>query len=240
MRRADRLFAIVQALRGRRLTTAHQLAERLSVSARTIYRDVQDLSLSGVPIVGEAGVGYSLKKGFDLPPIMFDSDEIEALLIGARMVGAWGGTQLAQSAERAMEKIAAVLPENRRVILDATQIFAPSFHVNAEVGVRFEALRNAIAARQYVMMAYAAAEQSKVTMRRVRPLALYFWGERWTLAAWCEVRNDFRSFRLDRISTFEVESQVFALEAGKSLADFVRKNELEAKSGKFMSEDSRK
>ena len=226
MRRADRLFAIVQALQGRRLTTARQLAERLSVSERTIYRDVQDLSLSGVPVVGEAGVGYSLKKGFDLPPIMFDNDEIEALLIGARMVGAWGGTTLAASAERAMEKIAAVLPENRRVILDATQVFAPSFHVNTEVGKRFEALRLAIAARQYVGMAYTAAEQKNATTRRVRPLALYFWGEHWTLAAWCEIRNDFRSFRLDRIATLTVEAAVFSLEAGKSLADFVRQDEL--------------
>ena len=92
MRRADRLFEIVQILRGRRLTTARYLAERLQVSDRTIYRDVQDLCLSGVPIMGEAGVGYALKKGFDLPPLMFDYDEVEALLIGARMVSAWGGS----------------------------------------------------------------------------------------------------------------------------------------------------
>ena len=103
MRRADRLFEIVQILRGRRLTTAHYLAERLGVSDRTIYRDVQDLSLSGVPILGEAGVGYALKKGFDLPPLMFDYDEVEALLIGARMASAYGGKELAKSAVRAME-----------------------------------------------------------------------------------------------------------------------------------------
>ncbi len=223
MRRADRLFAIVQALRGRRLTTARQLAERLSVSERTIYRDIQDLSLSGVPIVGEAGVGYSLKKGFDLPPIMFDNDEIEALLIGARMVGAWGGTALAQSAERAMEKIASVLPENRRMILDATQVFAPSFHVNAEVGKRFEALRQAIAGRYYVALDYVAAEQTNATARRIRPLALYFWGERWTLGAWCETRGDFRSFRLDRIERLEVEAAMFVHETGMGLADFRRR-----------------
>ncbi len=229
MRRADRLFAIVQALQGRRLTTARQLADRLSVSERTIYRDIQDLSLTGVPVIGEAGVGYSLKKGFDLPPIMFDSDEIEALLIGARMVGAWGGTTLAASAERAMEKIAAVLPDRRRVAMEATQVYAPSFHVNAEVGKRFELLRLAIAARQYAALVYTAAQQKNAITRRVRPLALYFWGEHWTLAAWCEVRNDFRSFRLDRISTFTVESQIFALEAGKSLADFVRRDELEVR-----------
>src|SRR6185369_13792433 len=130
MRRADRLFEIVQILRGRRLTTARYLAERLHVSERTIYRDVQDLSLSGVPVLGEAGVGYALKKGFDLPPLMFDYDEVEALLIGARMASAYGSQELAKSAVRAMEKIAAVLPDNRRAALETTQVYVPDFHVD--------------------------------------------------------------------------------------------------------------
>jgi predicted DNA-binding transcriptional regulator YafY len=221
MRRADRLFAIVQALRGRRLTTAKQLADRLNVSERTIYRDIQDLSLSGVPILGEAGVGYVLKKGFDLPPLMFDYDEVEALLIGARMVGAWGSTPLANSAERAMEKIAAVLPESRRMAMDATQIYAPNFHVNQEIGQRFESLRHAIRSRQFATIRYES-EDKKQTGRRIRPLALHFWGERWTLAAWCELRKDFRAFRLDRMSELNVSENTFAHEAGKTWADYLR------------------
>jgi predicted DNA-binding transcriptional regulator YafY len=227
MRRADRLFAIVQALRGRRLTTAKQLADRLSVSERTIYRDIQDLSLSGMPILGEAGVGYVLKKGFDLPPLMFDYDEVEALLIGARMVGAWGSTPLANSAERAMQKIAAVLPESRRMAMDATQIYAPSFHVNQEIGQRFELLRHAIRSRQFATIQYEN-EDKKQTERRIRPLALHFWGERWTLAAWCELRKDFRAFRLDRMSKLNVSENIFAHEAGKTLADYLRMVETDA------------
>lgn len=221
MRRADRLFAIVQALRGRRLTTARQLADRLHVSERTIYRDMQDLSLSGIPIVGEAGVGYVLKKGFDLPPLMFDYDEVEALLIGARMVGAWSSTPLAKSAERAMEKIAAVLPESRRNAIDATQVYAPNFHVDQAVGQRFEMLRHAIRSRQLTAIRYET-EDKKQSARSVRPLALHFWGERWTLAAWCELRNDFRAFRLDRIRELNVSERTFAQEAGKTLADYLR------------------
>src|SRR5437867_2624804 len=110
MRRADRLFQIVQFLRGRRLTTAAFLAGRLGVSLRTVYRDVRDLSLSGVPVEGEAGVGYRLRAGFDVPPLMFTLNEIEALAVGARMVEAWGGPVLADSARTAIEQIVAPLP----------------------------------------------------------------------------------------------------------------------------------
>ncbi len=111
MRRADRLFQIVQSLRGGRLVTARQLSERLEVSERTIYRDVADLVGSGVPVEGEAGVGYILRDGFDLPPLMFTRDEIVALVAGARLIRAWGGQDMARAAEEALVKITAFLPE---------------------------------------------------------------------------------------------------------------------------------
>lgn len=221
MRRADRLFEIVQILRGRRLTTARYLAERLNVSDRTIYRDVQDLSLSGVPILGEAGVGYALKKGFDLPPLMFDYDEVEALLIGARMASAYGGKELAKSAVRAMEKIAAVLPDNRRAALETTQVYVPDFHVDRDVAQRFEQLRQAIKSRQFVYIDYVT-EDRRESQRELRPVALHFWGERWTLAAWCELRRAFRMFRLDRMRELQVRDRTFRDEPGKTIADFLR------------------
>src|SRR3977135_3330410 len=130
MRRADRLFQIVQFLRGRRLTTAGLLAGRLGVSLRTVYRDVRDLSLSGVPVEGEAGVGYRLRAGFDVPPLMFTLNEIEALAVGARMVEAWGGPVLADSARTAIEKIVAALPADRRIAVEKTGLYAPGFHVD--------------------------------------------------------------------------------------------------------------
>jgi biotin operon repressor len=145
VRRADRLFRIVQYLRGRRLTTAAFLAGRLGVSLRTVYRDVRDLSLSGVPVEGEAGVGYRLKAGFDVPPLMFTLNEIEALAIGARMVEAWGGPVLADSARTAIEKIVAALPAERRMAVEQTRLYAPNFHVNAAAMARLEAVpRSAI------------------------------------------------------------------------------------------------
>ncbi len=221
MRRADRLFEIVQILRGRRLTTARYLAERLAVSERTIYRDVQDLSLSGVPVLGEAGIGYTLRKGFDVPPLMFDYEEVEALLIGARMAGAYGSKQLARSAERAMEKIAAVLPDNRRAALETTQVFVPDFQLDRQVAERFELLRQAIRARQFVHIDYVT-EDKRESQRELRPVALHFWGERWTLAAWCELRQAFRMFRLDRMRELKPLDRQFRDEAGKTIADFLR------------------
>src|SRR5712692_5456902 len=207
MRRADRLFQIVQFLRGRRLTTAAHLAGRLGVSLRTVYRDVRDLSLSGVPVEGEAGVGYRLRAGFDVPPLMFTLDEIEALAVGARMVEAWGGPVLAESARTAIEKIVAALPADRRLAIERTRLYAPSFHVDRQSMERLEAVRDA---------------GEKASRRDVWPLALYFWGRTWTLGAWCEKREDFRNFRVDRIAGLEALERRYPDEAGKRLADFIR------------------
>jgi predicted DNA-binding transcriptional regulator YafY len=222
MRRADRLFEIVQYLRGRRLTTARQLAEWLAVSERTIYRDVADLTASGVPIDGEAGVGYRIKPGFDLPPLMFSLNEIEALTIGARFVESWGGPGLAQGARSALAKIAAALPRDKRAALEASRLFAPGFFVDPVPGERLEAMRQALAERRVARLEYKDGD-GRTSQRRVRPLGLYFWGEAWSLAAWCELREDFRNFRLDRIVDLALLPERFADEPGRRLEDFVRR-----------------
>src|SRR3954467_9400707 len=129
MRRADRLFRIVQRLRRRGATTARDLAQALGGSERAVYRDVRDLLLSGVPIQGEAGVGYALDRSFDLPPLMFDEEEIEALVLGARIVGAWADSKLARSAEGRFEEIEALLPSHLKDKLAATPLYALDFHV---------------------------------------------------------------------------------------------------------------
>ena len=224
MRRADRLFQIVQILRARRLTTARQLAERLEVSERTVYRDIQDLSLSGVPILGEAGVGYTLKRGYDLPPLMFDYDEVEALVLGARMVAAWTSTPLATSAHQALEKIAAVLPERRRDAMEKLRVFVPAFHIAPQLGACFEVMRRAVREQTVLDLTYRT-ESGSESCRTVRPLAVYFWGERWTLAAWCELRDDFRNFRLDRMTAASPLPRTFASEPGKTLEDFLNRME---------------
>ena len=221
MRRADRLFAIVQYLRGRRLTTAAQLASWLEVSERTVYRDIASLSASGVPIDGEAGVGYRIRAEFDLPPLMFTFDEVDALAIGARFVEAWGGPKLAGGARSALAKIAAALPADKRVALERSPLFAPGFFVDPKPGERLDALRRAIAEQAFADLDYKDAA-GEITRRRVRPLGLYFWGDVWTLAAWCELRQDFRNFRLDRIAGVQSANR-YPDEAGKRLEDFLRK-----------------
>ena len=221
MRRADRLFEIVHHLRGRRLTTAAQLARWLEVSERTIYRDIADLLASGIPIDGEAGVGYRLHPDFDLPPIMFTHNEIEALVIGARIVESWGGPGLGQGARSALAKIATVLPKEKRTALEASRLFSPDFFINPQVGAQMDALRGAINGCRYVDLAYRDVD-GRETRRRVRSLGLFFWGDAWTLGGWCELRQDFRNFRLDRILENVVEEARFPDEAGRRLADYLR------------------
>jgi predicted DNA-binding transcriptional regulator YafY len=220
MRRADRLFRIVQYLRGRRLTTAQQLAHWLQVSERTIYRDVRDLSITGTPIEGEAGVGYRLKDGMELPPLQFELEEIEALVLGARMVEAWSGPQLGAAAVAALAKVASALPADRRRWLETSRAYVPAMHIPKQIGERFEKLRYAIRERRVVDFVYAD-DKKQLTGRCVRPLSLYFWGEHWTLGAWCELRKDFRSFRIDRVIRLKLSDRKFNDEAGKRLSDFL-------------------
>ena len=219
MRRADRLFQIVQHLRGGRLLTARTLADRLEVSERTIYRDIADLQGTGVPIDGEAGVGYLMREGFDLPPLMFTRDEIVALVAGARLIRAWGGTDMARAAEEALVKISSVLPEAERDRAQTVQIHAMNMpELDTATRDRIDALERAAESRLRLVLDYAD-EAGRQTERPVRPLGLWFWGKVWTLIGWCELRDDFRMFRVDRISAHREDGQ-FRHEPGKRLTDF--------------------
>jgi predicted DNA-binding transcriptional regulator YafY len=219
MRRADRLFQIVQHLRGGRLVTARRLAERLEVCERTVYRDIRDLTLSGVPIEGEAGIGFVLRHGFDVPPLMFTREEIEALVLGARMVQAFAGERLADSAKEALAKIEAAVPDKLRQDLNASRLFAPNVPRAPEP---IDLVRAAIHESRKIECAYTR-EDGKSSMRVLHPLGLYFWGRVWTLAAWCEMREDYRSFRLDRMTDLRVLDRQFEERPGHSLADFLKK-----------------
>ncbi len=221
MRRADRLFQIVQYLRGGRLVTAAKLAETLEVSERTIYRDIADLQASGVPIDGEAGVGYVMRDGYDLPPLMFNRDEIVALVAGARLVRAWGGAEMARAAEEALVKIESVLPDTERDRANQVQIHAIAQEMTPQVRGRIDEIERAVEKRQRLALSYVDAED-RSTKRTVRPLGLWFWGKVWTLVAWCELRDDFRMFRLDRIARMDKGGGLFRPERGKTLTDFYR------------------
>jgi predicted DNA-binding transcriptional regulator YafY len=228
VRRADRLFQIVQHLRlWRNGATARELAHKLAVSERTIYRDMQDLGRSGVPIEGEAGVGYILR-GFDVPPLMFTREEIEALVIGARMVETWTTDQLSAAARQALAKIEAVLPERLRAELSKPRIYAIDLRAEQHVRVQLHAIRQAIAESRRIEFGYRkergqdSQERGEHTRRCVQPLGLYFWGNVWTMASWCELRDDFRNFRLDRM-TGVAAGVPFEAKPGRTLDDFLER-----------------
>ena len=210
MRRADRLFLIIHALRGRRTALPSRgLAETLGVSQRTVYRDVADLQRSGVPIEGEAGIGYVLRKGSDIPPLMFQPDELEALVVGSRFVQAFAGERLSRAADAALIKINAVLPGELRERSDRSRVFAPDFGQHAALKAHIDDIHAAIAERRVVRLDYSD-EKGNVSTREIQPLCLAFWGGSWTLGAWCRLRCDFRNFRLDRIRACCVSELVFA------------------------------
>src|ERR1700677_4722831 len=181
MRRADRLFQIVQHLRARRLSTAAQLADLLSVSERTIYRDIRDLSLSGIPVQGEAGAGYSLDRSFDLPALMCTPDEVEAVVVGLRMAQAFAGHRLSDASVTALDKVILARPKHRRAEVERPPIFVPAVDAHQQGDALRETFTAAINDKAVLRLTYADDNQNQ-SQRTVQPLALNFWGSVWTLA----------------------------------------------------------
>ena len=197
MRKSERLFQLVTLLQGRRMAmTGQALAEKLGVGIRTVYRDIQALVLSGVPIDGEAGVGYRLRKGYDLPPLMFEMDEVTALLAGNRMVQAWTDPSLAEAARRAEAKILAVLTPVMLNEISRLPYRIPNYDYPERE--THGLLRKACELRLKVSIAYRDNKDQE-SERTLWPLGMVGWGDHWTLLAWCEKRDAYRNFRFDRI-----------------------------------------
>ncbi|HET9680360.1 MAG TPA: YafY family protein [Gammaproteobacteria bacterium] len=223
MRRADRLFLIIHALQGRRTALpARGLAETLRVSLRTVYRDIADLQLSGVPIEGEAGVGYMLRKGSDIPPLMFTAEELESLVVGTRFARAFAGERLAEAAQAAMLKIEAVLPDDLRERAEHTRIYAPVWRDTGHCPfpATIDDLNAAIINRQVLRLVYRD-EGGSESKREIEPLCLAFWGGKWTLGSWCRLRGDFRSFRPDRMNECDATGETFTDEPGRNLTAYL-------------------
>ena len=221
MRRADRLFQIVQLLRRRRstVTTAKEIARKLEISERTVYRDISDLVLAGTPIDGEAGVGYRIRPGYDLPPLMFDREEIQALVLGVRIVRQVGDPALARASESILSKVATVLPKELEPLLADTRLFATTRVRGSHAADALAVTREGLTAQRRIRMRYTD-ERGEATERTVRPLGVFFWGKTWTLAAWCEMRVGFRNFRLDRVGEATLLDR-FEEEPGRTLRDLL-------------------
>ncbi|PCI38155.1 MAG: DNA-binding transcriptional regulator [Thiotrichales bacterium] len=220
MRRADRLFRIVEYLKARRqVVTGATLSTELNVSLRTIYRDIADLVLSGVPIIGEAGMGYVLDKAYVVRPLMFDVEELDALMLGAQMVKSWGDTELAKAAQQAIDKITSVLPEKLQKEIAENFLFSMPSNAGPLITVDFTSLRRAIRSKNFVQFSYTR-EDGAASTRKIRPLCMAFFGPVWLLLGWCKMRNDFRNFRLDRMSNMQITADRFFDEKGKRLYDY--------------------
>ena len=203
MRRTDRLFEIIQILRSEnRVITANEIAARLEVSTRTIYRDIQTLQSMRTPIEGEAGVGYLMRQGYDLPALNFSADEIEAIVVGLSLVAQTGDKGLQRAAQQVSHKIDSI-----RDRLESLQVSDRGALVPAAVDP--DMIRRAIREEQKLDIRYRD-ESERDSSRQVRPLAIIYYVHARLMVAWCELRNDFRHFRIDRMLSCEESGEFFS------------------------------
>lgn len=199
MRRAERLLRIIQILRRhRRPVRGQAMAEEAEVSLRTLYRDIADLVADGVPIRGEAGIGYVLGEGYDVPPLMFNADELEAIMLGLRWVERRGDRDLARAAQDTIAKIGAVLPKQLQPLLFDSGLMAPPAFGKREDSIDVAALRQAVREQRKVSLNYRD-ESENMTVRVIWPIGISYFDAQRLVIAWCELRQDFRNFRTDRI-----------------------------------------
>lgn len=222
MNKAERLFQLVTLLRSRRTAmTAEAIARMMGISVRTVYRDVQALSLSGIPIEGEPGVGYLIRPGHHLPPLMFTPEELQALIVGSRMVQSFTDRELARAAQQAEQKIRSVLTDELKQHAEQQPYRIPVFEADDELRETHGKLRRACERHQKVAAGYRD-ENGRETERIIWPLGMIGWSSCWTLLAWCELRRDYRNFRFDRFTSLRVLEDRFIPTDDISIAGYLR------------------
>jgi predicted DNA-binding transcriptional regulator YafY len=221
VRRADRLFDIIQALRGKtQPTTAAMLAQMLEVTTRTIYRDIATLQARRIPIEGEPGLGYLLRKGFDLPPLMFTTEEIEAITVGANLVHRIRDPKLQEAAESVLSKLQHVVPKELRTHLASPRFYVSEGDAVRPNGIELIDVRNAIRSCRKIAVTYID-EQQRRSWRTIWPIATVYYVDVTLIAAWCELREDYRHFRADRILQSEVLEDRYASDSSPLMAEWM-------------------
>ena len=221
MRRADRLFDIIQILRTvSRPVTAATLAEKLEVTVRTIYRDIAALQGSRVPIEGAPGLGYVMRRGFDLPPLMFTTEEIDAIAVGVRLLRRLRDRKLQEAAESVLGKLSAVVPQPLQSQLVAAPLYVSDGSAPEVTGVDPSRLRSAIRESRKLAITYVD-EEGRHTQRTIWPIAMAYYVDVTLVGAWCELRNDFRHFRVDRILASDVLDDRFSADSGRLTAEWL-------------------
>ncbi len=218
VRRTDRLFDIIQALRvATRPLTASALAQQLEVTVRTVYRDIATLQARRIPIEGAAGIGYVLRRGFDLPPLMFTADEIDAIVVGARLVRRLRDPGLRDAADGVLAKVTTVLPEALRPRVISAPFYVSDGRAEAPTGIDLSDLRHAIRETQKMRITYADALGQR-SNRTIWPIAMAYYVDATLIGAWCELREDYRHFRVERIVTSTLLDTPFPTDGGKLMA----------------------
>jgi len=218
VRRADRLFDVIQTLRAAKApVTAAAMAEQLEVAVRTIYRDIATLQARRVPIEGERGIGYILRRGFDLPPLMFTTEEVDAIAVGVRLVRRLRDPSLQDAAVSVLAKISAVLPDALRDYIDDAPFYVSDGNTHVPDGVDLSEIRSAIRDRRKIRLEYAD-DQSRLTRRTVWPIALAYYVDVTLMATWCELRADYRHFRVDRIAALNILDERYPADDGRLMA----------------------
>lgn len=220
MSRTHLLFQITQIIRSRNFTTAQYLAERLSISTRSVYRYINELSVSGIPIISQTGKGYWIDDSFNLTPLNLSEDELIALNLGAKLVKSIADPFLADAAQQLLDKIKSVTPRSNLRLINQSKIHAPLKIIAPKTADYLSTVRLAIDSKNKIEIEYSDQNQ-KITTRIFWPLALAFWGQNWTVASWCETRQDFRAFRIDRILNLKKHTQFFLDHPDKNLEKFI-------------------
>ena len=226
MNRIDRLTAMILTLQSHRVVTAEQLSERFELSVRTIYRDLAALGEAGVPIVAEAGVGYSLMRGYHMPPVMFTEEEAAAMFMSGQLSEKFGDHSHKAALQEAMLKVRSVLPEKQKHYLSTLDsklgVWGPVDENRDHKALM--PVQKAVVRRSCLKLHYDTGSRGTISVRTVEPLGLMFYGSRWHLVAWCRLRKDIRDFRLDRMVKLEVLKETFSGHEDFSLEEFVRRD----------------
>ena len=222
MNRIDRLVAILIHLQGRRVTRAEDIADEFQTSIRTVYRDIAALAEAGVPVVGEAGLGYSIVKGYHLPPVHFTTEEATALITASMLMDRFTDSSLASSMDSALAKIRAVLPPDHQdhIARLERRMSVPNEPRQTGPAALF-LIQKALADRTVLRIAYRGSGAVDALRREIEPLGLTYYGDRWHLIAWCRLRKDYRDFRTDRIAAITVSPEQFKPHEEFSLIDFL-------------------
>jgi predicted DNA-binding transcriptional regulator YafY len=225
MNRIDRLHAILTHLQSKKKVTAQEMADRFNISLRTVYRDVKALDESGVPVIGEAGSGYTIMEGYRLPPVMFTQEEASALLLGAKLAEQFTDGSVKRHFHAALFKIKAVLrsPDKEYVesLTEHIEIIS-RYTPDSDSPQQFlSTLQQAIVHKKVVQLHYRSNLKEEVTRRKVEPIGLLYYGSAWHLIAWCHLRNDYRDFRLSRMLGVLLDDQLFEPAAHPSIKEYM-------------------